>query len=115
MSVSAARRHPGSSLFFRQPRPEDFRSSSGSLTKLAPILLASPRVRSFAQALLKRVLLKRVLGPALLKRVSWAVSGFAQCIGCAAQPHRATAVAITIRNDRMALPFQCADGAETSK
>jgi hypothetical protein len=48
---------------------QDFRSSSGSLTKLAPILLASPRVRSFAQALLKRVLLKRVLGPALLKRV----------------------------------------------
>jgi hypothetical protein len=59
----------GSSLFFRQPRPEDFRSSSGSFTKLAAILLASPRVRSFAQALLKRVLLKRVLGPALLKRV----------------------------------------------
>jgi hypothetical protein len=70
MSVSAARRHPGgSSLFFRQPRPEDFRSSSGSFAKLAVILLASPRVRIFAQALLKRVLLKRVLGPALLKRV----------------------------------------------
>jgi hypothetical protein len=71
MSVSAARRHPGkgSSLFFRQRRPEDFRSSSGSFTKLAAILLTSPRVRSFAQALLKRVLLKRVLGPALLKRL----------------------------------------------
>jgi hypothetical protein len=40
--------------------------------------------------------------------VSWAVSGFAQCIGCAAQPHRATAVAITVRNDRMTLPSQCA-------
>ena len=64
----------GSSLFIRQPRPEDFRSSSRSFTKLAAILLASPRVRSFAQALLKRVLLKRVLlkrvlSPALLKRV----------------------------------------------
>jgi hypothetical protein len=44
------------------------RTNSGSFTKLAAILLASSRVRSFAQALLKRVLLKRVLGPALLKR-----------------------------------------------
>ena len=71
MSVSAARRHPGrgSSLFFRQQRPEDFRSSSGSFTKLAAILIASSRVRRFAEALLKRVLLKRVFGPALLKRV----------------------------------------------
>ena len=38
------------------------------------------------------------------------MSGFAQCIGCAAQPHRATALAIAVRNDRMALPSQCADG-----
>jgi hypothetical protein len=27
------------------------------------------------------------------------MSDFAQCIGCAAQPHRAAALAITVRND----------------
>ena len=52
-----------------QPKPQSLRSKLGSLAKLAAILLVSSRVRSFAQALLKRVLLKRVLGPALLKRV----------------------------------------------
>jgi len=97
----------GSSLFFRQPWPGGFRNSSGSFANL----LASSRVRSFTQALLKRVLLKRVLGPPALLKRGLVGSGFAQFIGCAAQPVRATALAIAVRNDRMALPSPASDGS----
>jgi len=108
-------------FFLSAPLVTCRRISSGSFANL----LASSRAQALLKrvllkrvllkrVLLKRVVLKRVLGPALLKR-AWGVSGFAQCIGCAAQPHSATALAIVVRNERMALPSQCADSTEASK
>jgi hypothetical protein len=101
MSASVTRRHPRLYSFVNEGLRASAVAPAASRTFL-PRLGVSPR-RCLNVSCLNASWAKRCLN------VAWVVSGFAQCIGCAAQPHSATALAVTVRNDRMALPSQCAN------